>query len=97
VALKVGSHLRAPSTSCEVVVVRGTDDDGVVAAAGASMSTDAAAGESNPDGPVLAMGKRYTDVDSGIELLVVKPGTGPLTFADRELNLKSAKALPASD
>lgn len=96
-ALKVGSHLRAPSSSCEVVVVRGTEAQGTVLLAGAPMSVDAAAGQSGPEGPALAVGKRYTDADSGIELLVVKPGTGSLTFADRELSLKSAKALPASD
>lgn len=62
-ALKVGSRLRATSSSCEVVVVRGTEEQGTVLLAGAPMSMDAAAGQSGSEGPALSVGKRYTDAD----------------------------------
>jgi hypothetical protein len=42
-------------------------------------------------------GKRYTDTTSGVEILCVKPGAGALSVDGRLLELKTAKALPASD
>jgi hypothetical protein len=42
-------------------------------------------------------GKRYTDAESGVELLCTKAGAGDLTFAGRPLQRKDAKPLPASD
>lgn len=32
-------------------------------------------------------GKRYSDPESGLELLCTQGGTGPIAVADRELNL----------
>lgn len=49
------------------------------------------------DGPMIELGKRYSDDDAGVEVLCVKPGVGPLLFGAQELSLKGAKALPASD
>ena len=46
--------------------------------------------------PVMA-GKRYTEEQSGIEVLASKPGKGALSFAGRALSRKEAKPLPASD
>jgi len=49
------------------------------------------------DGPEVQIGKRYVDDVAGVEVLCVKAGAGPLTFAGRELTIKAAKPLPASD
>ena len=66
--------------------------------AGGTMTTEAVTVEpqAGGDSPVL-LGKRYTDDESGVEVLCTKPGAGPLVFAGRELEVKSATALPASD
>ena len=45
----------------------------------------------------VLIGKRYTDADSGIEVLGAKAGKGSLAFDGRPLTLKEAKPLPASD
>lgn len=50
-----------------------------------------------PDGPLVELGKRYTDDDNLAEILCVKAGAGPLAIADRVLTLKTARPLPASD
>jgi hypothetical protein len=98
VAVKVGLRLRAQNSPCEVMVVKGSDADGVLACGGLAMSADAPAGDAEaPAGPPIKLGKRYSDEGSGIEVLCTKQGIGPLTFADRELTLLSAKPLPASD
>jgi len=49
------------------------------------------------DGPTLELGKRYSDPQSGIEVLVSKAGIGPLSWDGRELVQAQAKQLPASD
>jgi hypothetical protein len=91
--------LRSQNSACEVIVVRGTDRDAALLCAGGPMALDGATGGSSAatDGPAVLLGKRYSDDDSGIELLCVKPGVGPLTFEERVLAEKSAKQLPASD
>ena len=43
------------------------------------------------------LGKRYSDEASGAELLCTKGGAGALSADGRLLELKVAKALPASD
>lgn len=43
------------------------------------------------------LGKRYTDVATGIEVLCTKAGTGTLSLDGRPLDLKEAKPLPSSD
>jgi hypothetical protein len=98
-ALATGTHLRASTTRCEVVVVRAPDEDGAVRCGGALMTSDAhpAHADEPADGPTVSLGKRYTHEPSGLELLCVKPGAGPLEFEGQELTLKSAKPLPASD
>ncbi|MDX6433569.1 MAG: hypothetical protein QOE54_5935 [Streptosporangiaceae bacterium] len=97
--LTVGSQLRSASSTCEVVVVRAPGVEGAVYCGGTEM-TSGAGGNLAPvlsDGPAVALGKRYEHEPSGLELLCVKPGPGPLTFNGAELALRSAKPLPASD
>jgi hypothetical protein len=38
---------------------------------------------SAPDGPLVELGKRYTDDDNLVEILCVKASAGPLAIADR--------------
>lgn len=43
------------------------------------------------------MGKRYTDPESGIQVLCVAAGKGTLTIGDAKLDVLVAKQLPSSD
>jgi len=60
----------------------------------------AAAGTSAPPPPPgdgAQLGKRYVDEPTGLELLCTKPGSAVPAADGRELALKTAKPLPASD
>jgi hypothetical protein len=96
---KPGTRLRTSGSTCEVVVVKAPGTDGELLCAGSPMTTDPADGSvpSAGEGPLIALGKRYAEEASGLELLCVRPGPGPLAFGGAELSLKSAKPLPASD
>lgn len=97
-SLKVGSRLRTPTSTAEVIVVKAGAADGDLLCAGGTMTPDAVTVDQQGagDSPVV-LGKRYTDDESGIEVLCTKPGAGPLVFDGRELVVKTASALPASD
>jgi len=99
VGLQVGTRLRAQNSACEVIVVKGADGPAVLLCAGAEMLPTAAdpAIQLIAEGPAVQLGKRYTDEETGVEVLCTKAGVGPLALNDRELALKAAKALPASD
>jgi len=98
VGLKMGIRLRSQASAAEVIVVKGSDADVELLCAGLAMS-DGVAGEASQvsDGPTLELGKRYSDPQSGIEVLVSKAGIGPLSWDGRELVQAQAKQLPASD
>ena len=95
-SLNVGARLKTTTSALEVVVVAAPTVDADLLAAGEPMSADAAPGPAGGDA-VYAIGKRYVDDVSGIEVLVVKAGPGPLAIEGRELVAKQAKPLPASD
>jgi hypothetical protein len=101
VELKPGTRFRSQVCETEVVVVK-AGDGGALACGGASLvPLDAAPDpavtmQDGQDGGTL-LGKRYTDGASGVELLCVKPGAGTLSIDGRPFELKTAKALPASD
>jgi hypothetical protein len=44
-----------------------------------------------------AIGKRYADDATGVELLCTKSGEGTLTLNGQPLQVKGAKPLPSSD
>jgi hypothetical protein len=98
VSLKVGSRLRTPTSATEVIVVKAGAEDGDLMCAGGTMTAESVTVEAQTggDSPVM-LGKRYSDDESGVEVLCTKPGAGPLVFGGRELVIKSATALPASD
>jgi hypothetical protein len=84
-----------------MVVVRPPKGAGELQCGGAAVVALADAtsgGDVHPDhaGGVL-IGKRYTDAESGIEVLGAKAGTGSLSIDGRPMTLKEAKPLPASD
>ncbi len=99
--LKPGSRFRSQVCETEIVVVK-VGDGGELACGGAPVVPIDAAVDGTAtmrdghDGGTL-LGKRYTDETTGVEILCVRPGTGALSIDGRLLELKTAKALPASD
>lgn len=100
--LKPGSRWKSAVCDTEVVVVRPPKGEVVLECGGAPMvAKDAPA----PEGLTLApdradgtaVGKRYFNQAAGIELLGSKAGKGSLSVDGEPLELKEAKALPASD
>jgi hypothetical protein len=100
--LKPGSRWKSAVCDAEVVVVRPPSTAAVLECGGAAMTPHAAerpAGLSlSPDHAAGSLlGKRYTDVESGLEALCTKPGAGSLSLDGRPLSVKEAKKLPSSD
>ena len=95
---KAGLKLRGTACSTEVIVVRPTADDVELSCCGAPLTTDeVTAPATAPEAHEVLLGKRYTDEQTGLELLCTKPGPGPLAVDGRPTALKGAKPLPASD
>lgn len=103
IAMQVRSGARLKSRVCttEVVVVRAPSSEVDLRCGGQSMLPPGETGEEVtsgvPDGPGTLLGKRYTDDESGLELLCVKAGPGTLSIGQRPLGFKVPKPLPASD
>jgi len=101
--LKPGARLRSQVDTTEVIVVRPGSGDVQVACGGHPMidvQAQPTAGITpvGDQGGGTKLGKRYTaSDDSGLELLVTKPGTWSLTADGQPVVLKEAKPLPASD
>jgi hypothetical protein len=100
--IKPGSRWKSAVCDAQMVVVRPPKVAGQLQCGGVAVldlsDTATPNGDVHPDhaGGVL-IGKRYTDADSGIEVLGAKAGKGSLAFDGRPLQLKDAKPLPASD
>lgn len=99
--IKPGSRWKSAVCDAQFVVVRPPATPGELHCGGLAVRelTDAAPAE--PIDPAHAagalVGKRYTDADSGIEVLCAKAGKGSLSFDRRAMQVKDAKPLPASD
>lgn len=100
--LTSGARLRSTMCGTEVIVVRPPASPVDLRCGGSPMVV--AQGDATPTGSPApgfddgtAMGKRFEDPDSGLELLCVAPGEGSLSLGDQPLLLKGAKPLPASD
>jgi hypothetical protein len=89
--LKPGLRLRSTTCTAEVIVVKGSGEVDLRCGAHVTERLAAAPGTEM----LTAMGKRYANDD--IELLCTKPGAGQLSIGDVALEVKGAKALPASD
>lgn len=94
---KPGTRLVTSTSACEVLVIRAPTTDEALTCAGGEMTVGGTAGDDGGGAAAVQLGKRYADEISGLEVLCVKPGAGPLRIADRELVLRAAKPLPASD
>jgi hypothetical protein len=100
--LKPGSRWKSAVCTAEFVVVRPPSAPGELACGGHPV---VAHGASPPDGlspsPDLSAGsqagKRYGDVETGLEVLCAKAGSGSLSLSGRPLALRDAKKLPSSD
>ena len=97
--LKVGSRLKSQNSSCEVIVIKGTDGDDVLKCAGVEMLATAAPGDAAQvtEGTSVDLGKRYSDDADTVEVLCTKDGAGTLSVDEVVLARKDAKPLPASD
>ncbi|MCA9830646.1 MAG: hypothetical protein R3B97_09810 [Dehalococcoidia bacterium] len=45
----------------------------------------------------VQLGKRYKDEETGIELLVIKPGACELKVNNKDMELMQPKVLPSAD
>jgi hypothetical protein len=100
--LKPGTRLRSAVGTTEVVVVRAGAQPIDLRCGGHPM---VAVTDEVPVGAALAvahssgtqLGKRYTDPDTGVELLCTRAGEASLAVGDEPLLVKDAKPLPSSD
>lgn len=95
--LTAGVRLKTPASGCEVLVVRVPSTEEALTCAGGLMAPDVESGDPSDAPNDVQIGKRYADDDSGLELLCVKAGRGPLKFGGRDLVMRAPKALPSSD
>jgi hypothetical protein len=100
--LKTGSRYRSAVDDTQVVVVHaGQGDVDVTCGGHPLLPLD---GDAEPRLTVLnghaggtQVGKRYSDADTGVELLCTRAGAAALFADGRPLTVKTAKPLPASD
>lgn len=99
--LKPGSRWKSTTCTAEAVVVRPAQTAGLPQCGGHDMVP---MGEGAEPRPLLegfaggcAVGKRYRDAASGIELLCTKAGQGALGFGGAVLAMVETKQLPSSD
>ena len=100
--LKPGSRWKSAVCTAEFVVVRPPSAPGELACGGSPV---VAHGVTPPDGlsPSADLsagslaGKRYGDVETGLEVLCAKAGAGSLSLSGRPLAIRDAKKLPSSD
>ncbi len=100
--LKPGSRWKSAVCDAQLVVVRPPKAAGELQCGGIAVlpidDPTAPTGTIDPafaDG--VAIGKRYVDEESGLEVLGAKAGKGSLAFNGAAMTVKGAKPLPASD
>jgi len=99
-SLRTGEQFASTVCETRVIVVRAPAGDiAQLTCGGAPMVPLAQAPAAKPaaDGAATLIGKRYVDEAETVELLCTHSGAGELRLGDEQLNLKAAKALPASD
>lgn len=100
--LKPGSRWKSAVCDAQLVVVRPPKTPGELQCGGVAVlpiddpaAPAGAIDEGFSDG--VAIGKRYVDETSGLEVLGAKAGKGSLGFDGTAMTVKGAKPLPASD
>ena len=100
--LKPGSRWKSAVCTAEAVVVR-PPNAAVTLECGGQVMLGAAEARTEGLAPAAgfdagaAVGKRYVDEPTGLEVLCSKSGGGALSAGGRLLTVKEAKKLPASD
>jgi len=98
--VKPGQQLQSDTCTTRVVVIRAPDPSVVVECGGRPM-VEAGAPHSGATPTAAehgtALGKRYVDRTTGLEVLCVAAGPGDLTCNGAAMTLETAKPLPASD
>ena len=99
--LKPGSRWKSIVCSGEVVVVRPPRGVVTLECGGRAMipvgETGEAADITGGHDRGTMIGKRYTDAESGLEVLSAKAGPGSLSADGRPMPAKESQALPSSD
>lgn len=100
--LKPGSRWQSTVCETEVITVRPASAPVALRCGGELMvpagERPAVSGAVDPaHSGGVQVGKRYSDEESGTELLCVKSGKGSLTVDGRPVVLRAAKKLPSSD
>ncbi|ABF52629.1 hypothetical protein [Sphingopyxis alaskensis] len=100
--LKPGSRWKSAVCDAQMVVVRPPSIAGELQCGGAPVlpiddPAPITGGVSAEFADGVAIGKRYIDEESGLEILGARAGKGSLAFNGNPLALKGAKPLPASD
>ena len=100
--LKPGTRLFSAVCSTEMIAVKAPAGEVDLTIGGAppvasAAERDGSGSVADGHGGGVAMGKRYVDDADTIELLCTKPGDGVPAVGGELLELKEAKALPASD
>ncbi len=99
--LKAGMRLKSAVDACEIVVVKTPADPVDLRCGGhpfVAIDAEATPASIEPgfDGGTQ-LGKRYADDELGLEVLCTKAGDGSISVGETLLEVKGAKALPASD
>jgi hypothetical protein len=98
--IRAGQKLFSAVCGAGVIVVRAPSSAVVVACGGVPMLTEkpeTSPGEPKGGDAGPKIGKRYVDLESGVEFLCTQSGDNPVTVDGREVSLKDAKPLPSSD
>ena len=100
--LKPGSRWKSAVCDVEVVLVRPPSSGDVLECGGTAMIPHGGArlADASPAAGLdqgSQAGKRYSDTETGMELLCTKAGQGTLGLDGRPVTLKDAKKLPSSD
>ncbi len=98
-AAQTGKRYVVPGGVAEFIVTKGGDGELRCATAALQMrgSEDASAGVDTNGMDQVALGKRYKDEETGIEVLVVKAGPCALNVDGRAMELMQPKVLPSAD
>ncbi|WP_247348865.1 MULTISPECIES: hypothetical protein [unclassified Bradyrhizobium] len=100
--LKPGSRWKSSVCNTEIVVVRPPKTPAILECGGHPMVAN---GATRPEGLALslthsagsAMGKRFFDERTGLEVLCVKAGCGSLSIDGHAIDARETKKLPSSD
>jgi hypothetical protein len=97
--MKPGTRLWSAVSAASVVVVRPPSEEVKLTCGGVPM-LDHEPQATNPDpatGEGPAIGKRYVDEQTGLQVLCTRGDAGVLAVDGRPLTMMNSRALPASD